>query len=74
MSNLRVNTITNLNDDGPVEFSKGLVIGIGKTLNGDINVTGVVTATSFSGNAAGITSFVPNEVTKSRSIAYTFIT
>jgi len=74
MSNLRVNTITNLNDNGPVEFSKGVVIGSGKTINGSVNVTGVVTATSFVGNAAGITSFIPNEVTKSRSIAYTFIT
>ena len=33
MSNLRVNKITNYADDGPVEFSSGLTVPSGKTLD-----------------------------------------
>ena len=49
MSNLRVNKITNYADDGPVEFSTGMSIPSGKTLDGaiEINTTGIVTSTSL---------------------------
>jgi|TARA_R100000030_G_scaffold5764_1_gene3941 hypothetical protein len=49
MSNLRVNKITNYADDGPVEFSSGLTVPSGKTLDGTINInsTGIVTSTSL---------------------------
>ena len=49
MSNLRVNKITNYADDGPVEFSGGLTVPTGKTLDVtiSINSTGIVTSTSL---------------------------
>ena len=49
MSNLRVNKIVNYSDDGPVEFSTGMSIPSGKTLDGaiEINTTGIVTSTSL---------------------------
>ena len=76
MSSLRVNRIVNLTDDGPVEFSKGLQVPAGQQIDGQIviNAVGVMTATSFSGVGAGITTFgVENEVTSSKAIAYTII-
>jgi hypothetical protein len=49
MSTLRVNKIVDLNDTGPVEFTRGATIPSGQSLNGDltINATGVVTSTSL---------------------------
>ena len=49
MSNLRVNKITNYADDGPVEFSSGLTVPSGKTLDGTITISsvGIVTSTSL---------------------------
>ena len=49
MSNLRVNKISNYNDNGPVEFSTGLTVTTGKTIDGDItiNTTGIVTSGSL---------------------------
>lgn len=76
MSTLRVNRIVNLNDNGPVEFSKGLQVPAGQEINGEIvvNAVGVMTATSFIGVGAGITTFgVANEVSSSKAIAYTII-
>ena len=76
MSTLRVNKIVNYNDDGPVEFSKGVSVPSGQEIDGTlvINTVGVVTATSFSGVGAGITTFgVANEVSTSKAIAYTII-
>jgi len=75
MSTLRVNKISNLNDDGPVEFTKGIEIPAGQLLNGNINITGVVTATSFVGSGIGLTTLgVPGEVRTSKAIALTIIT
>lgn len=76
MSTLRVNQVVNYNDNGPVEFSKGVVVPSGQQINGTlvINSVGVVTATSFSGVGAGITTFgVANEISNSKAIAYTII-
>ena len=41
--------IVNLNDNGPVEFSKGVTLPSGQSLNGNIqiNTTGIVTSTSL---------------------------
>lgn len=63
MSTLRVSRITNANDDGAVEFSKGATLPSGQTIvnNSDQNVievntsTGVVTATDFSGDGSQLT-------------------
>jgi hypothetical protein len=72
MSTLRVNKITNLNDNGPIEFSKGVEVPSGQTIDGNINISGVVTATSFIGAGIGIT--IAGSVSVSKSIALTFIT
>lgn len=64
MSTLRVIKITNKDDDGPVEFTKGAILPANQqiinsdTLQTAIEVstsTGVVTATSFHGSGIGIT-------------------
>ena len=57
MSRIRANKITNKAGTGAVELEKGahLPTGIGITVAGSINVTGVITAASFSGSGAGLT-------------------
>ena len=57
MSRIRANKITNKLGTGAVEIEKGahLPIGMGITGAGGVNITGVVTATSFSGNGANLT-------------------
>ena len=57
MSRIRANKITNKAGTGAVELEKGahLPTGIGITGAGGMNVTGVITATSFSGSGAGLT-------------------
>ena len=57
MSRIRANKITNKAGTGAVELEKGahLPTGIGITGAGGLNITGVVTATSFSGNGAALT-------------------
>ena len=57
MSRIRANKITDKIGTGPVELEKGahLPIGMGITGAGGLNITGVVTATSFSGNGAALT-------------------
>ena len=54
MSRIRANKITNKIGTGAVELEKGahLPIGMGITGAGGLNITGVVTATSFSGNGS----------------------
>ena len=52
MSKLQVNDIVNKDDDGSVGFSKGAVVTGIATATG-VNVTGVVTATTFLGNMTG---------------------
>jgi hypothetical protein len=58
MSSLRVNSITNLTQDGPPLFVNGLTVasGYALTCSGGINISGVVTATSFSGDGLALTS------------------
>ena len=57
MSRIRANKITNKIGTGAIELEKGahLPIGMGITGAGGLNITGVVTATSFSGSGAGLT-------------------
>lgn len=75
MSSLRVNTITNTAGTGPVEFTKGVSVPSGQVIAApNINLTGIITATSFVGNASRVTGFVANEVTSSKAIAFTLIT
>ena len=64
MSVLRVNQITNFNDNGPVEFTNGLTIPSGQSIDGTLlaNV-GYCTATSFFGDGSQLT--LPNGISKS---------
>ena len=57
MSRIRANKITNKVGTGAIELEKGahLPIGMGITGAGGLNITGVVTATSFSGSGAALT-------------------
>ena len=57
MSRIRANKITDKLGTGAIELEKGahLPIGMGITGAGGLNITGVVTATSFSGNGAALT-------------------
>ena len=57
MSRIRANKITNKLGTGAVELEKGahLPIGMGITGAGGLNISGVVTATSFSGSGAALT-------------------
>jgi hypothetical protein len=76
MSALRTTKITDFNGTGPVEFSKGVTLPSGQVISGTvlINTTGVVTATTFSGVGAGITTFgVAGEASNSRVIALNLI-
>ena len=57
MSRIRANKITNKLGTGAIELEKGahLPMGMGITGAGGLNITGVVTAGSFSGNGAALT-------------------
>ena len=57
MSEIRVNNITNEAGTGAPSLSYGaeVPVGMGITGAGDINITGIITAGSFSGNATGLT-------------------
>ena len=57
MSRIRANKITNKLGTGAVELEKGahLPIGMGITGAGGLNISGVITATSFSGSGAALT-------------------
>ena len=56
MSRIRANKITNKLGTGAIELEKGahLPIGMGMTGAGGLNITGVVTAGSFSGDGSGL--------------------
>lgn len=76
MSALRTSKITDFNGTGPVEFTKGVTLPAGQVITGTllINTTGVMTATTFVGSGAGLTSFgVSGEASNSRVIALNLI-
>ena len=64
MSRIRANKITNKIGTGAIELEKGahLPIGMGITGAGGLNISGVVTATSFSGSGAALTGIDATEV------------
>ena len=57
MSKVRADNISNRADDGAPALTYGaeVPVGYGITGAGGINITGVVTATSFSGDGSGLT-------------------
>jgi hypothetical protein len=76
MSALRATKIVDFNGTGPVEFTKGVMVPAGQIISGTtiINTTGILTATTFSGVGAGITTFgVVNEASNARTIAINLI-
>lgn len=73
-SKIQVNSIEAFNPSGTaVNVSYGATIPSGKTLtvNGNVNATGVVTATNFVGNGSGLTNLTV--ATQSKAIAFTII-
>ena len=64
MSRIRANKITNKIGTGAVELEKGahLPIGVAITGAGGLNISGVVTATSFSGSGTALTGIDATEV------------
>jgi hypothetical protein len=79
MSTLKVHKITNKDDDGAVELTKGAILPAEKVIDDGSGTTailvnsasGVVTATSFSGDAAGITNLTGT--TKEKALGLIFI-
>ena len=66
MSRLRANQITNQSADGAPTVQNGLIVsGVSTSIQHqatNINVTGVVTATSFSGSGENLTGLASREV------------
>jgi len=60
MSKIKVNRITNKNEDGGVELTRGATIPSGKQLNvtGGVNVTGILTATDYNVTNINISGIV----------------
>ena len=72
MSELRVNAIVNAAGTGAPEFSKGCEFPVGHAeLSGNVSVTGVATATSFSGNGSGLT--FSGAATNGEVLAFTIV-
>lgn len=76
MSVLRVNKISSVTST-PVVFSQGVILPAEQSItptNFFINTSGIVTASSFGGVGAGITTFgFQNEIRKSKVVALSLI-
>lgn len=72
MSRIRVNNISNRTDDGPVTFTRGISIPSGSTLSsqGGMNVVGIISSTSFSGNGASLTGINIASVNRIFAVKY----
>jgi len=73
-SKIQVDSIEAFDPEGSsVNVSYGATIPPGKilTVNGNVNATGVVTATNFVGNGSGLTNLTV--ATQSKAIAFTII-
>lgn len=58
MTQIKVDRVVNRNDNGAPELSKGASIPSGQVITGDggVNVTGIITASSFSGSGSRLTN------------------
>ena len=87
-SAIRVNSIVNLTNDGPVEFVNGVTVPAGQTLvaQGDVNVSGVSTVSNIVGTSINATTITAGSfsgdgsgltnipvVSEARVIAYALI-
>ena len=72
MPQLKVNFITNKSDNGAPEILNGIVIPSEKSIsgNGNISVSGILTASSFVGDGSNLT----NLITSSNAYAIRLIT
>lgn len=55
-SKLQVDSIVNVDNDGPVVFPQGINLGSGQSLNssGGMNIDGTLTATTFVGDGSNL--------------------
>jgi len=69
MAKLKVNSIVNKSDDGAPELTYGATIPSGQVLdvNGNLNISGIVTAGNFVGDGSGLTQL--SIATESKAIA-----
>ena len=69
-SKIKVDSIEAYDPAGPVTISYGATVPSGSTftVNGNVNASGIVTATSFVGNGSGLTN-IP-VATQSKIYAY----
>ena len=58
MSKIKVNSIVNKTDDGSPELTRGATVPSGQqfSVNGGVNIVGVVTASSFVGDGSALTN------------------
>ena len=72
-SKIQVNSIEAYDPVGPVVVSYGASIPSGQTFTaqGNVNISGVVTATNFVGNGSGLTGL--SVATQGKAIAFTII-
>jgi len=73
-SKLQVDSIEAFDPAGPVVVSYGASVPSGQTFTaqGNVNISGIVTASNFSGDGSGLSGL--NIATSSKAIAYTLIT
>jgi hypothetical protein len=76
MSEIRVNKVINEAGTGAVELTQGATLPSGKTISGagGINVTGVITATTFSGNITGAAATFTGNVSIAGTLTYEDVT
>jgi len=72
-SQIQVNKITGRNGDDPVIIAYGASVTSGQvfSVQGDLNVSGIITATNFVGNGSNLTDL--SIATQSRAIALNII-
>ena len=72
-SKIQVNSIEAYDPVGPVVVSYGASVPSGQTFTaqGNVNISGVVTATNFVGNGSGLTGL--SVATQGKAIAFTII-
>ena len=73
-SKIKVNSLEAYDPIGPVLVSYGASVPAGQTLTvqGDVNITGIVTASSLVGNGSALTGL--SIATQGKAIAFTLIT
>ena len=76
MSLIKVNNITNTDDNAAVSLDSGASIPSGASLTvlGNTSITGIITATSFTGDGSALTGIGGESATKSKLFAFALIT